>query len=67
MAGLIDKVVRFDEFGPAEVLRVENGDLREPGSGKVRIKVAAIGLNFAETLWRRNQILKAHLAGRTWL
>ena len=55
MADLINKVVRFHEFGPPEVLRVESGEVLEPGRGEVRIKVAAIGLNFAETLWRRNQ------------
>src|SRR5579862_9225817 len=52
---MISKVVRFHEFGPAEVLRIENVEQPEPGSGEVRIKVAAIGLNFADTLWRRNQ------------
>ena len=55
MADLINKVVRFHEFGPAEVLRLENAEVPEPGPSEVRIKVAAIGLNFAETLWRRNQ------------
>jgi len=40
------KGVRFHEFGPAEVLKVENVDLREPGPGEVRIKVAAIGHEF---------------------
>src|SRR5579863_6087485 len=55
MADLINKVVRFHEFGPAEVLRLENAEVPEPGPGEVRIRVAAIGLNFAETLWRRNQ------------
>jgi NADPH:quinone reductase-like Zn-dependent oxidoreductase len=59
MADLINKVVRFHEFGPAEVLRVENAEVREPGPGEVRIKVAAIGLNFAETLFRRNQYFES--------
>jgi NADPH:quinone reductase-like Zn-dependent oxidoreductase len=52
---MINRVVRFHEFGPAEVLRIENVEVPEPGPGEVRIKVAAIGLNFADTLWRRNQ------------
>lgn len=59
MADLINRVVRFHEFGPGEVLRVENAEVREPGPGEVRIKVAAIGLNFAETLWRRNQYFES--------
>jgi hypothetical protein len=49
----------FTEFGPTEVLRVENGEVRESSSGEVRIKVAAIGMNFAESLWRRNQYLES--------
>ena len=59
MADLINKVVRFHEFGPAEVLRVESGEVQEPGPGEVRIRVAAIGVNFEETLWRRNQYFES--------
>jgi NADPH:quinone reductase-like Zn-dependent oxidoreductase len=33
--------------------------VREPGPGEVRIKVAVIGLNFAEALWRRNQYFES--------
>jgi NADPH:quinone reductase-like Zn-dependent oxidoreductase len=50
MADLINKVVRFHEFGPAEALRLENAEVRESGPGEVRLKVAAIGLNFADAL-----------------
>src|SRR4030081_3519153 len=58
MASVTSKVVRFHEFGPAEVLRVENVEVREPGPGEVRIKVAAIGMNFAEVMWRQNQYIE---------
>jgi NADPH:quinone reductase-like Zn-dependent oxidoreductase len=58
MAQLTNKVIRFHEFGSAEVLKVENVDVREPGPGEVRIKVAAIGMNFAEAMWRQNQYIE---------
>ena len=32
MADLINKAVRFHEFGPTEVLRVENAQVREPAN-----------------------------------
>jgi NADPH:quinone reductase-like Zn-dependent oxidoreductase len=53
----MSKVVRLHEFGPAEVLKIEDLDIREPGPGEVRIKVAVIGLNFAEAMWRENQYI----------
>ena len=40
MAGLINKVVRFYEFGSAEVFRVENDEVREPGSGEPTIEIS---------------------------
>jgi NADPH:quinone reductase-like Zn-dependent oxidoreductase len=59
MINSTSKGVRFHEFGPAEVLNVENVDVREPGPGEVRIKVAAIGMNFAEAMWRQNQYIES--------
>src|SRR6266404_2045002 len=58
MPSLTSKVVRFHEFGPAEVLKIENAEVHEPGPGEVRIKVAAIGMNFAEAMWRQNQYIE---------
>jgi NADPH:quinone reductase-like Zn-dependent oxidoreductase len=46
------KIVRFHETGAAEVLKIEELPLQEPGPGEVRIRVKAIGLNRAETLFR---------------
>src|SRR5690349_12194294 len=45
-------VVRFEETGGPEVLRVEQADVGEPGPGQVRIRHAAVGLNFADTYFR---------------
>lgn len=52
------KIVRFHKFGPAEVLKIEHSEVREPGPNEVRIKVAAIGLNFAEVMWRQNEYIE---------
>jgi NADPH:quinone reductase-like Zn-dependent oxidoreductase len=39
-------------------LKIEEIEVREPGANEVRIKVAAIGMNFAEVMWRRNEYLE---------
>ncbi|MGB5211525.1 MAG: alcohol dehydrogenase catalytic domain-containing protein, partial [Gammaproteobacteria bacterium] len=52
------KQVVFHETGDADVLKIEEQPDREPGPGEVRIKVAAIGLNRAEVMFRRGQYLE---------
>ena len=52
------KIVRFHETGGAEVLKLEDLPLTEPGEGKVRLKVQAIGLNRADDLFRQGQYLQ---------
>ena len=52
------RVVRFHETGGADVLKVEDLPLIEPGEGEVRLKVEAIGLNRAEVMFRRGQYLQ---------
>ena len=46
------KVVRIHELGGPEVLRIEELEIGEPGSGEVRIRVEAVGLNRAEAMYR---------------
>ncbi len=46
------KIIRFHETGGADVLKVEDLPLIEPGEGEVRLKVEAIGLNRAEVMFR---------------
>ncbi|MEO7128988.1 MAG: quinone oxidoreductase [Rhodoferax sp.] len=46
------KVVRFYETGNPDVLRYEDVDVGEPGPGQVRLRQAAVGLNFADTYFR---------------
>lgn len=44
--------VRFHEVGGPEVLKIESVATPVPGSGQVRIRVKAIGLNRAEAMYR---------------
>ncbi|MGY1631925.1 quinone oxidoreductase family protein [Geodermatophilus sp. SYSU D01186] len=44
--------VRFYEAGGPEVLRWESIDVGDPGPGQVRVRHAAVGLNFADTYFR---------------
>ena len=46
------KGIRFYETGAPEVLRWESLSVGEPGSGEVRVRHAAVGLNFADTYFR---------------
>jgi NADPH2:quinone reductase len=52
------KIVRFYETGGAEVLRIEELPLVEPGEGEVRLAVEALGLNRAEVMFRQGQYLE---------
>ena len=47
------KAIRFYEPGGPEVLRLEDVPAGEPGTGEVRIRHVAVGLNFADTYFRQ--------------
>jgi NADPH:quinone reductase-like Zn-dependent oxidoreductase len=47
------KAIVLDRHGGPEVLRVRDVPLPEPGPGEVRVRIEAIGVNFAEVLSRR--------------
>jgi NADPH:quinone reductase-like Zn-dependent oxidoreductase len=51
----MSKVVRFHRIGGPEVLQIDDIEVREPGTGEVRIKVKAFGLNRAEAMYRLGQ------------
>ncbi len=53
------KIVRFHQTGAADVLKLEDVPLSEPGAGEVRLKVEAIGLNRAEVMFRQGQYLES--------
>ena len=49
------KVAKVEEFGEPEVLKYTDAERPEPGEGEVLIEVKSIGVNFADTMRRRNQ------------
>jgi NADPH2:quinone reductase len=51
----VRRVVRFEEFGPPSVLAERSEPLPEPGTGEVVVRVAAAGVNFADTMVRRGE------------
>ncbi|HKG91072.1 MAG TPA: quinone oxidoreductase, partial [Gemmatimonadaceae bacterium] len=46
------KGIRFYETGAPEVLRWESLPVGDPGTGEVRVRHVAVGLNFADTYFR---------------
>jgi len=46
------KIVQFGAIGGPDQLKLHEVEVAEPGPGQVRIKIKAIGLNRAETLFR---------------
>jgi NADPH:quinone reductase-like Zn-dependent oxidoreductase len=54
----MSRVVEFSEAGGPEVLRFKNVDVPEAGPGQLRIRVKAIGLNRAESMWREDKYIE---------
>jgi NADPH:quinone reductase-like Zn-dependent oxidoreductase len=52
------KIVRFHEFGGPEVLRFDELPSKHPGKGEVRLKVQAVGLNRAESMFMHGQYIE---------
>jgi NADPH:quinone reductase-like Zn-dependent oxidoreductase len=52
------KVVRFHETGDPEVLKIEELEVAPPGQGEIQIRIHALGLNRAESMFRRGQYLE---------
>lgn len=50
------KAVRFDEYGPVEVLEVREVPVPEPGPGEVLVKVKAAGINPGEASIREGAL-----------
>ena len=49
------KIVRFDEFGDADVLKLEEEPISELAGNEVRIRIEAMSLNRADALFRSNK------------
>ena len=56
--GRMTAVVRFTELGGPEVLHVVDADLGPPGPGEALVDIAAIGLNRAESMFRRGDYIE---------
>lgn len=59
MLTAMTRTVRFSELGEPEVLRISEVADPEPGPGEVAVDVAAIGLNRAESMFRRGEYIEA--------
>lgn len=51
------KAIQVDEFGEPEVLQYVDAERPSPGEGEVLIEIQAAGVNYADTMRRRNQYL----------
>lgn len=52
------KAIVVEEFGGPEVLKLAEVERPSPGEGEVLIRVEASGINYADTMRRRNEYLK---------
>ncbi|HZV98493.1 MAG TPA: zinc-dependent alcohol dehydrogenase family protein [Methylophilaceae bacterium] len=52
------RIVRFHKTGGPEVLQIEDLPVTPPAAGEVQIKVHALGLNRAESMFRSGQYLE---------
>src|SRR5262245_20811473 len=52
------KIVRFHKLGGPEVLNIEDGPSRPPAKGEVRLRVQAMGLNRAESMFMHGYYLE---------
>ena len=52
------KIVRFHQLGGPEVLKIEEFPSQQPGKGEVRLRVQAVGLNRAESMFYHGQYLE---------
>lgn len=50
----MSRTIRFHQFGPAEVLKIEEHPAALPGPGEVQVRVQAIGISWYDVLWRQN-------------
>ncbi|RJG08798.1 alcohol dehydrogenase [Pseudomonas cavernicola] len=50
----MSRVIRFHQFGPAEVLKLEEKPTAQPAAGEVLLRVEAISVSWYDVLWRQN-------------
>src|ERR1700729_4079022 len=54
----MSRIVHFHETGGPQVLKIENVEIGAPGPGEVKIRVHALGLNRAESMFRSGAYLE---------
>ncbi|MFC4527056.1 zinc-dependent alcohol dehydrogenase family protein [Dyella halodurans] len=54
----MSRTFQFARAGGPEVLEISEAPVATPGANEVRIKVKAIGLNRAESMWRRDEYIE---------
>jgi len=54
----MSRIVEFTSYGAPEVLKFKNVPDPQPAAGEVRIRVKAIGLNRAESMWRHGEYIE---------
>jgi NADPH:quinone reductase-like Zn-dependent oxidoreductase len=54
----MSRIIHFTTPGGPEVLEFKDIDVPMPGNGEVRIRVKAIGLNRAESMWRTGEYIE---------
>ena len=52
----MSRIVQFSRTGGPDVLQIEDVDVPLPAKDEVRIRAKALGLNRAESMWRRGDI-----------
>src|SRR2546430_8585155 len=54
----MSRTIKFAKAGGPEVLEFINQEVPAPGPAEVRIKVKAIGINRAESMWRNDKYVE---------
>jgi hypothetical protein len=54
----MSRIVQFTRYGAPEVLEFKDIQIPAPADHEVRIKVKAIGLNRAESMWRKDEYVE---------
>ncbi len=55
----MSRTIKFAKAGGPEVLEFVNQEVPAPGPAEVRIKVKAIGINRAESMWRNDKYIES--------
>src|SRR6202166_3613785 len=55
----MSRTIKFAKAGGPEVLEFVNQEVPAPGPNEVRIKVKAIGINRAESMWRSDKYVES--------